>query len=181
MESLDDEEIAGALAMHYLDAWRASPDGREGDALAGQARIALRAAAERAASLYSPSQALAFIEHALTVTPDELERAELMERAGSAAEASANFPAAERYWTSAIETYQAHLHRTGEARAVAALGLELALAGENDRALEMLTATYEKLGMLEDDAGVTALTASLARAHALSRTGSGLAIERPNG
>src|SRR2546425_817873 len=87
----------------------------------------LRAAAERAASLYSPSQALAFIEHALTVTPDELERAELMERAGSAAEASANFPAAERYWTSAIETYQAHLDRTGEARAVAALGLELAL------------------------------------------------------
>jgi len=177
LESLDDEEIAGALAMHYLDAWRASPDGREGDALAGQARIALRAAAERAASLYSPSQALAFIEHALTVTPDELERAELMERAGSAAEASANFQAAERYWTSAIETYQAHLDRTGEARAVAALGLELALAGENDRALEMLTATYEKLGMLEDDAGVTALTASLARAHALSRTGSGLAIE----
>src|SRR5262249_24908537 len=48
-ESLGDEELAGVLAVHYLDAWKAAPDGPEGDVVAAQARVALRAAAERAA------------------------------------------------------------------------------------------------------------------------------------
>src|SRR5439155_19345543 len=37
-EALGDEEIAGALAMLYLDAWKAAPEGEEGDAVAAQAR-----------------------------------------------------------------------------------------------------------------------------------------------
>ena len=45
--------MAGALAAHYLDAWHAAPEGPEGEAVAVQARLALRGAAERAASLGS--------------------------------------------------------------------------------------------------------------------------------
>ena len=52
-ESLDDDELAGVLASHYLDAYRASSDGSEADALAAQARVTLRAAADRAASLHA--------------------------------------------------------------------------------------------------------------------------------
>ena len=48
-ESLGDDELAGALATHYLAAYRSAPDGPEAEALASQARIALRAAADRAA------------------------------------------------------------------------------------------------------------------------------------
>ena len=176
-ESLGDDEIAGALAMHYFDAWRASAEGSEGDTLAAQARVALRAAAERASRLHSPSQAVAFLDHALAVTPDPLERAELMERAGAAAEASANSGAAQRYWGEAIEIYREHDDKTGLARTTAAYGLGLALTGENQRAVETLSATLKEVGDLQDDPGVVALMASLARAYALSRRGWLQAIE----
>ena len=45
----------GVLATHYLDAYRVSEPGPEAEAIAAQARIALRAAAERAVALHSPA------------------------------------------------------------------------------------------------------------------------------
>ena len=69
-ETLDDEGIAGALAEHYVAAYRAQPEGPEGDAVAAQARVALRGAAERARSLGSFRQAVRFLERALEVTTD---------------------------------------------------------------------------------------------------------------
>ena len=54
-ESIGDDELAGALAAHYLAAYRASTEGPEAEALVAQARIALRAAAERATSLAHPA------------------------------------------------------------------------------------------------------------------------------
>ncbi len=48
-ESLGDDELAGVLASHYGEAYRASSPGPEADALAAQARVSLRGAAERAA------------------------------------------------------------------------------------------------------------------------------------
>ena len=53
-ESLGEEETVGALATHYLDAFRLSEAGPEAEAIAAQARISLRAAAERALALRSP-------------------------------------------------------------------------------------------------------------------------------
>ena len=76
-ESLDDEGIAGALAEHYLAAYQAQPDGPEGAAVAAQARVALRGAAERARSLGSFLQATRFLEQALEVTSDPREEAQL--------------------------------------------------------------------------------------------------------
>ncbi len=64
-EALDDEGIAGALAEHYVAAYKAQPEGPEGNAVAAQARVALRAAAERATSLGSFLQATRFLEMAL--------------------------------------------------------------------------------------------------------------------
>src|SRR5439155_6884599 len=50
-ESLGGEELAGVLAKHYLQAYEATSAGPEAEALAAQARGALRAAAGRAAAL----------------------------------------------------------------------------------------------------------------------------------
>src|SRR5262249_5687439 len=50
-ESLGSDELAGALAGHYLAALSNAAAGPEADALAAQARIALRAAADRAIAL----------------------------------------------------------------------------------------------------------------------------------
>ena len=83
-ETLDDEGIAGALAEHYVAAYRAQPDGPEGEAVAAQARVALRAAAERARSLGSFVQAIRFLEQALEVTTDPEEELALRAAAGDA-------------------------------------------------------------------------------------------------
>ena len=176
-ESIGDEEIVGALAMHYVDAWKAAPEGPEGEAVAAQARVSLRAAAERAASLHSPAQALSYLEHALAVTPDPLERAAVLERAAAAAHDSADIPVAEQYSNEAIAIHRANGDMTAVARITAALGLSLAFAGELDRSIELLDPLYEELSDRLDDPGVLALTASLARAHALKRQGWARAIE----
>ena len=89
-EAIEGPEVAGALAYHYLDAYRAAPEGAEGEAVAGQARIALRAAAERAAALGSSEQALAYLESALEVTTDPADEADLHQRAAAAADARAD-------------------------------------------------------------------------------------------
>ncbi|MBA3779330.1 MAG: AAA family ATPase [Chloroflexi bacterium] len=83
-ESLGDGELAGILASHYLEAYRAAPAGPEGAALATQARIALRAAADRAMSLHSYEQAVAYIEQALEISTEPEEQASLHLRAAEA-------------------------------------------------------------------------------------------------
>jgi class 3 adenylate cyclase len=80
-ESLGDDELAGVQASHYLEAYRQSPSGPEADAVAAQARIALRAAAERAAGLHSHAGAIRYLEDALSITTDLAEAALLHERA----------------------------------------------------------------------------------------------------
>ncbi|MEO7197430.1 MAG: adenylate/guanylate cyclase domain-containing protein, partial [Solirubrobacterales bacterium] len=70
-ESLGSDELAGALAGHYLAANRNATPGPEAEALGAQARIALRVAAERAIALGSHDQAVTFLEEALTVTIDQ--------------------------------------------------------------------------------------------------------------
>jgi class 3 adenylate cyclase/tetratricopeptide (TPR) repeat protein len=83
-ETLDDEGIAGALAEHYVAAFKAQPEGPEGDAVAAQARVALRGAADRARSLGSFVQASRFLEQALEVTTEPGERRELHAAAAEA-------------------------------------------------------------------------------------------------
>ena len=85
-ESLGDDELAGVLASHYVEAYRASPVGPEADALAAQARVSLRGAAERATSLHSHAQGLSYLEQALAVTDERTERAATHERAALSAE-----------------------------------------------------------------------------------------------
>ena len=84
-ETLGEDELSGVLANHYLAAYRATPAGPEADALAAQARVALRAAADRASALHSQLGALGYLEQALDVTSDPAERAALHEHAAMAA------------------------------------------------------------------------------------------------
>jgi len=84
-ESVADDEIAGVVAAHYVEALGATPDGPDADALAARARDWLGQAAERAAALGSPVQALTFLEQALAITPAGRERADLLRQAALAA------------------------------------------------------------------------------------------------
>jgi class 3 adenylate cyclase len=93
-ESLGEGELAGVLATHYLAAYHAAPNGPEAEALAAQARLALRAAADRATALHDLLGALTYIDQALPITPDPVDQAALHERAVPLAAEAAEFPRA---------------------------------------------------------------------------------------
>src|SRR5207247_8811711 len=131
---------------------RARPPGPGADALAAQARIALRAAADRATALHAPVGALGYLEQALEVTSDPLEQAALHERAAAAAASVARMDAGDQH-----------------ARKAEAL---FAAAGDRLGVLRSRTRqAWVKLGEHGDQAAPTILTGALADAadHATSR------------
>ncbi|MGH2407762.1 MAG: ATP-binding protein [Candidatus Limnocylindrales bacterium] len=163
-ESLGNDELAGALARHYLAAHESAPEGPEADALAAQARIALRAAAERATILGALDQAVAFLEQAMTVTVDENERVELLERAGAVASAAGRHEPADVFLTKVLDHRRASGDRLAEARAIAALGHALLEGRRTDRALPMLQAASEAFADVRSDPSVIRLEGQFARA-----------------
>lgn len=84
-ESFADDEIASAVASHYVEALEATLEGPDRDALAARARDWLGQAVERATALGSPEQALVLGEQALAITPGGAERAALLKRTARAA------------------------------------------------------------------------------------------------
>jgi class 3 adenylate cyclase/tetratricopeptide (TPR) repeat protein len=102
-DTLDDDELAGVVATHYVQAFKAAPEGEEGAAVAAQARVALRAAADRALNLHSYVQALDYYQQALAVTFDEGEVNDLRVRAARAAAAALLYDRADEMISGAIE------------------------------------------------------------------------------
>ncbi len=166
-EALGDEAVAGVLATHYFDAYLAAPDGDGGAAIAAQARIALRAAADRAGALGSHDQAIAFLERARSVTPDPGEEAELIERIAVAADAVGRTTEAWSAFTDAIARHRALGNRIAAARATAGLGEALLNAYESGRALEMLLPADTEFADLAPDPSLVAIRAQVSRGHML--------------
>ena len=149
-ESLGDPELAGALAAHYIAAYRAAPDGAEGEAVAAQARISLVAAADRARALGAASQAVDFLRQALEVTTGEAERADLLDRAGEAATISARTDLAEPLLREAVAIREGLGDRVGVAHSVGLLARALSEARRREAAVELLAPVVETLGDLAD-------------------------------
>jgi class 3 adenylate cyclase/tetratricopeptide (TPR) repeat protein len=167
-ESLDSDELAGGLAGHYLAAQRNATEGPEADALGAQARISLRAAAERATALGSHDQALAFLQQALTVTTDPLEEAELLERAGEAASAGAHHDQAEALLRRALEMQRERGDRVAAARVIVALGRALFGPFRTSQALAVLEPAADEFADLGTDTTYVALLGQLARAYMMN-------------
>jgi len=164
-ESLGEDELVGALAAHYLAAFEASTPGPEADAVGGQARIALRAAAERAAALGSHEQAVTFLDQALQVTTDPGEQADLLIRTGEAASAAGRHTRAQELLRDAIERKRAAGDRPGTAAATAVLARAFLESYRSDEALALLEpAVAEFEDLVESPAGI-AMRAQLARAY----------------
>jgi len=167
-ESLGSEELAGALAGHYLAAQEAAAAGPEADALAAQARIALKAAAERAAGLGAHAQAVVFLRQALFVTTDPTEEAELLVRAGESAAAALHFEEAESLLRRALDLDRGRGDRVAAARAAAALGGAL-LPNRIEHALAVLEPAAQEFADLGVEPSFVALLGQLARAYMLHR------------
>ena len=164
-ESSGSDEITPIVADHYLRAHEATQPGPEADALAMQARRALRAAGERAAVLHANVDAQRFFEQALGLTSDPREAAELHERAGDAARAGVRPEAAEEHHKEAVAAYRSLGDRPGMARATAAQGRVLNDRYAVSQATSVLEAGQREVGDLGDDPGFAALLAELARAY----------------
>ena len=164
-ESLGTDELAGALAGHYLAAHANAAAGPEADALAGQARIALRAAGERASSLGAHDQALGFYEQALSITTDQTEEARLHTEAAAAAKSVGRVEDADRHYRAALEHHRAIGDRSAQAATIAGLGEALLTAYRMEPALELLAGASTELSDLGDDAALIRLRGQLARAY----------------
>jgi class 3 adenylate cyclase/tetratricopeptide (TPR) repeat protein len=164
-ESLGDEEVAGVLAMHYVDAYEAAPEGPEGEAVAAQARIALRAAAERATGLGSHESAALFWERARTVTADPADEADLFEKVGEAQQNQGHFQAAEASFRAAIERYRALGDRVGTARASLGLGRTLSGSERTAEAVPLVEAAADVIADLAPDRVLVEAWVWLANAH----------------
>ena len=165
-ESLATDELAGGLASHYLAAQRLAGDGAEADALAAQARISLRSAAERATALGSHEQALTFVEQALDVTTDPADRADLHQRAARAAEQGLDTDLVLLHAAAVV----AERRRIGDRPAIAVAETAHAQVvnsslGDPARALEMLLKTWDEFSDLEETPAGVAMMASLVRAY----------------
>jgi tetratricopeptide (TPR) repeat protein len=169
MESLGSDELAGALAGHYLAAFASAAPGAEAGALEAQARIALGAAAERAGALGAHEQAVKFLDQALSVTHDEAERAMLLERIGEHARAAGQADRAEQALRQALAMHQASGDRSAAARVSAALAFTLLDVHVSDTLVEEVEALAAGFADMAADPGVVALNGQRARALFLMR------------
>jgi len=113
-EAAADDELAGVVATHYLEAYRQVPEGEEGAAIAAEARRALLAAADRAEALGNLSGAAETLRAAIEVTQDAAERAGMRVRRGWNLVLSARFEEGERELAEAVASWT-ELNRPGDA------------------------------------------------------------------
>jgi tetratricopeptide (TPR) repeat protein len=162
-ETLGDDELAGVLASHYVAAHTASAEGPEADALAAQARLALRGAAERAAALGGHEQSMRYLEQALALTDQPVERGDLQERAANSADIAARYQEGLDLARSAVDAYREAADDEGVGRALALLGVILIDSGDLPEAVRTLEAALADMPHGSDPVRALILT-NLSRA-----------------
>jgi class 3 adenylate cyclase len=167
-ESLPTDELAGALAGHYLAAHESAAAGEEADALAAQARVALKGAAERAEALGAWAQSHRFFRQALGVTTNDAERAELHTRAGDAASRSGDHAEANEQYTAAGTLYRALGDEEADLVTSTHVARNLMDAYDTEAAVEVLRAALARHEGLAGTPAHVALEGQRARAHFLS-------------
>jgi class 3 adenylate cyclase/tetratricopeptide (TPR) repeat protein len=162
-EQLGSEELAGALANHYMAAYRNAPERAEAEALAAQARLSLRAAAARASALGSHGQAIAFVEQALTVTTEEADRAAFLETAGNAARAMVRGDASE-FYDRAAEIFVRLGDRLAAARMACSKAVAMLTERRNSMAIDVAERAWNEFHDLWPAPELIELRAAMARA-----------------
>lgn len=166
LESLGDEELAGVVAAHYLDAYQVSGDGPERKAVAAKARDWLGQASARALSLGSSEEALAYAEQALEIATSGPERAALLEKAGEAARLTGDYEGAAAHYEEAVRFYIDAGDLAAAASATIELAMSLSWQGRIDDALARCESALEAVGEVEgSDAVRCKLASAIARFH----------------
>jgi class 3 adenylate cyclase/tetratricopeptide (TPR) repeat protein len=164
-EAIGSDELAGALAGQYVAAYENAPAGPEASALSGQARLALKGAADRAATLGAQEQAIAYYRQALAVTTDQAEAADLNERAARASHMALHFDDAIELIKRAIELHRAVGDRPREATAISYLAMWQSDTGRPEESVQTLVQAWSTLSDLEETEAGARLMAVFARAY----------------
>jgi tetratricopeptide (TPR) repeat protein len=168
LEGLGEEDAVGVLASHYFDAYQASRAGEEADALAAQARIALQAAAERAASLHSHRQAVGYLEQAITITSDPAEKAALYLRATESGENTFDLEKAIDHASAARDLYRTIGDLPGVLRAATWMGRHHTSSKLEGRAVNIFEEARAEGEDLAESAEYAALLAELSRVYMMT-------------
>ena len=136
----------------------------EAEAVAAQARLALRGAAERAASLGSHEQELTFLERALTVASEPADEADLHERAGAAAAAAGLIERAVDQLHRAEQIHRERGDRAAIVRVSATLARTHTDGSRNDEAVAIVRPALQEFADLAGQAPMVELELQLARA-----------------
>jgi class 3 adenylate cyclase/tetratricopeptide (TPR) repeat protein len=166
-ESIGDEELAGALAAHYVAAYKSSAEGPEAEALGGQARISLRAAAARAQQLGAPAQAVTFLRQAVEVTTFDGEKAELLEQAAENAGNAGQLEVADALLAHAIALREQGADDAATANAMRLRVELLSTARQRDEAIRLIEQVLARFGDLGDDPRWVRVLVAAARVHQL--------------
>jgi len=161
-EKLGDDELSGVLAQHYVDAYQAHPDGAEGAAVAAQARVALRGAAQRATELGSFRLAHGYLESALIVSRDPSDELDLRVQATDAAAGAGLMDRAiahgERAITLAGEVGSDFVRRVAVARLA-----NILVEGRQQDALNLLNSAMSEPDMTPEAPGYIEVATVLAK------------------
>ena len=141
-------------------------DPAEADALAAQARVALRGAAERASALGSYEQAITFLEQSLEITNDPAERAGLHESIVAAGNQGLDVALVVRHAEAAV----VERRRTGDREAIALAIAEHGRAirygiGDPASSLAIVEAAWEEFSDLEQTPAGVELMSVIAASH----------------
>jgi tetratricopeptide (TPR) repeat protein len=161
----EEDEIAEVVASHYVAAHEAAPDAEDADEIRARARVALRRAGDRAASLAAPAEASRYYEQAAGLADEPSVRAGLLDRAGWMAYYAAKPEAALALLGEAIGVYEAE----GDEHAAARLSHRLAQVeadlGRVEQAIARMERALEVIGSDEPDEELGSLVARLAGAY----------------
>ena len=131
-------ELAEVLAAHFLDAAAADPDASDAPRIRASACETLAEAGERALSLALGAEAQRAFDRAAELAQDDRVRADLLERAGRAAQLNADQESATVRLERAVDLFEALGDRAAAARSLAALAQTLFWEDRLDDAIELL-------------------------------------------
>ena len=159
----DEDEIVEVIAAHYIDAYRAEPEDADAVEIRDTAREMLVRAAERAASLAANAEALGHLEEAVGLVDDAVQRAELLERAGTVASHGGKPDVAKAHLDEAMALFERQGLMHAAARVSARVGSLLWDSGRVEEAVDLMDRAFEIASQEEHDADLAQLAAELGR------------------
>ncbi len=147
-ELLNDPELAGVVAGHYASAAAADPENTE---LLNRARESLVASAKRARELRSDRQAVSLYQHAIELTSDEAEIADLKIQLSVCLEKTGREDLAFEIGNEALEWYREARDVLGVARAATRVAYGLAGNFDAAKAVQVILPVYETTPKAADE------------------------------